>query len=485
MKEKKQSGEKRYIVTYVDSKTDAATASQILNVSVNNVANGVELMATAAEFGGADILHLDGIGSTVLSLSDQKAEELKQDNRVLAVEEDVEVFAFETLEDYQQEVETASNEHDPYYQLAQEYFKQGFEQGKADSQKGFFEQLQQFLSSQNTRLNTGNNSGNAFPRTGNPFTGFQQRTDYPFPTPATSPFLRPTPSQLLPVVQPTPWNIAMIKAPAAWARGLRGNGIKVAVIDTGIAAHADLGVSGGASFVPGLASYNDDNGHGTHCAGIIAARNNFIGVIGVAPAASLYAVKVLNSAGSGMTSWILAGMTWARQNGMKVVSMSLGANVPPMVAYQNAITQLTNAGVTVVCAAGNNGQSTTFPYVGAPANSHPLAIAVGAIDINKMIAPWSSRGTHGSPWNPVTLVAPGVSINSTFPFPASSYKSLSGTSMACPHVSGAVALIKQKFPMFTPAQVKAKLIVSSSDLGVPGNDPTYGAGLLNCDKATL
>jgi subtilisin family serine protease len=107
------------------------------------------------------------------------------------------------------------------------------------------------------------------------------------------------------------------------------------------------------------------------------------------------------------------------------------------------------------------------------------------VNINKLIAPFSSRGTNGAGWNPVTLVAPGVSVNSTYPFPASSYKSMSGTSMACPHVAGAIALIRQKFPMFTPAQIKFKLITSSSDLGLPGNDQAYGGGLLNCDKATL
>jgi subtilisin len=485
MKEKKQSGEKRYIVTYVDPKTDAGTASEILNVSTDNVTNGVALMATEAEISGSDVLHFDGVGSTLITCSEQRAEELKQDNRVLAVEEDAEVFALETLEDYQQEVDTQTDQ-DAYFQLAKEYFQQGFEQGKAESQKGFFEQLQNFLNSQNAK--TGNGNGNGYPKTTSAPTAFQPRVDYPFPTPTLNPFLQPVQPRF-PLPQPVPWNISLVKAPAAWARGLRGNGIKVAVIDTGIANHADLGVSGGACFVPGIASYNDDNGHGTHCAGIIAGRNNFIGVIGVAPAASLYAVKVLKhnpvtGGASGYTSWIIAGMVWAMQHGIKVVSMSLGGASSPLLAYKNAITQLTNAGVSVVCAAGNSFGS-SFPWVNAPANSHQLAIAVGAIDINKMIAPFSSRGTNGIGWNPVTMVAPGVSVKSTYPFPASSYKTMSGTSMACPHVAGAVALIRQKFPMFTPAQIKFKLITSSSDLGFPGNDQTYGSGLLNCDKATL
>jgi subtilisin len=206
-------------------------------------------------------------------------------------------------------------------------------------------------------------------------------------------------------------------------------------------------------------------------------------VIGVAPKASLYAVKVLNGQGGGLLSSVLAGMTWALQNNMKVVSMSLGASSGPIVAYENAIAQLTRAGVNVVCASGN-AFGGPFPWVGAPANSHPAAIAVGAVDSAKVIAPFSSRGINGANWNGVTLSAPGVSVNSTWPVPADGYRKLSGTSMACPHVSGAVALVCQKFPNLNPQQIKARLISTASDLGVPGLDSTYGAGLVNCDLLT-
>jgi subtilisin len=176
-------------------------------------------------------------------------------------------------------------------------------------------------------------------------------------------------------------------------------------------------------------------------------------------------------------------MAWARQNGMNVVSMSLGASSCPSVAYTNAIAQLNASGVTVVCAAGNGFQS-PFPCVGSPANSRG-AIAVAAVDANKAIAPFSSRGTQCCPpgANPVSISAPGVSINSTVL--ANGYGIKSGTSMACPHVAGGAALVKQRFPFFTPAQIRAKLLGTAADLGVPGNDPVFGSGLLNCNAATL
>jgi len=285
------------------------------------------------------------------------------------------------------------------------------------------------------------------------------------------------------ILSSIPWNINLVKAPAAWARGINGTGVNVAVIDTGIATHTDLIVAGGACFVPGTTSYTDNNGHGTHCAGVIAAQNN-ANVAGVAPGAALYAVKVLDAGGSGQLSWILAGMAWALQNNIHVVSMSLGSSTGPIVAYTNAITQLINAGITVCCAVGN-AYGTAFPWVGAPANSHVSAIAIGAVDAGNVIAYFSSRDVNGIGWNPVTLVAPGVNVDSTYPFPPNSYHVMSGTSMATPHVAGAAALVKQKYPAFTPLQVISQLTGTCTHLGVAGINPTYGAGLIDCDKATL
>jgi subtilisin len=431
--------QKRYIVTFVNTETDQKDAGEILSVSAKTMKDAVDFMATDAEIETDDVLFFDGLGSLSLTLSDAEAVRVNNDKRVLAVEEDLEmgIFQFETPGDDENLMDVDSLES-----AFEQQYHQGYQKGVSDFYSKVLSEAQQLFGAQN-----GPDDGPIppfpFPRPPIPF------PPLPFPHPVFPPIRPPFPIPF-PWRQPTPWNINMVKAPSAWSRGYRGQGIKVAVLDTGIAAHPDLLISGGASFVPGVVSFNDGHSHGTHCAGIIAARNNFIGVVGVAPMASLYAVKVLSDAGSGSTSWILAGMAWARQNGMHVVSMSLGSNSCQSVAYTNAIAQLNAAGVTVVCAAGNNGQSAAFPCVGSPANSIG-AIAVAAVDANKIVAPFSSRGTGCCPpgANPVNISAPGVSINSTVL--ANLYGQKSGTSMACPHVAGAAALVKQRFPFFTPA----------------------------------
>lgn len=434
--------EKRYIVTFVDSATDQSSAAEVLDIAKDTIQDGVSLLATDAELVASDVLHFEGLGSTSLSLSTTEVDRFKNDKRILAVEEDLEMYALHDESEPWQENPFSSTTQE---ELLAQHYRQGYQRGVSD--------LYQKLLADAKGLYDAQGSAS---------------------TEAISPVL---------LVQPTPWNITLVKAPLAWARGFRGNGVKVAVLDTGIANHPDLVISGGVSFVSGVVSFNDGHGHGTHCAGVIGARNNSIGVVGVAPLASLYAVKVLSDAGSGQTSWILAGMAWARQNGMNVVSMSLGSTSCQSVAYTNAIAQLNAAGVTVVCAAGNSG-GTAFPCVNSPANSIG-AIAVAAVNANKVRASFSSSGITCCPAgaNPVNISAPGVSVNSTAP--ANGYKVMSGTSMACPHVAGAAALVKQRFPAFTPAQVRAKLMATAADLGVPGNDPLYGAGLVDCNAATL
>ena len=279
----------------------------------------------------------------------------------------------------------------------------------------------------------------------------------------------------------------MVKADRVWRR-VTGRGVKVAIIDTGIDDnHPDLSVSGGASFVPGVGPWDDDQGHGTHCAGIAGARNNASGIVGVAPDCSLYAVKVLNGQGSGQLSWILAGMNWCVDNGMDVASMSLGSDVmqpdaPCTVAYQRAAERLIASGCIVIAAAGNSAPE-PHPWVGRPARC-PGFMAVAAVDRNRNRASFSSFGPPSLGLEEgVEIAAPGRSINSTIP--GGGYGVKSGTSMACPHVSGGAALLKEAHPVWDPARIRARLRSTADDLGAPGNDPHFGAGLLNCHRAVF
>ena len=246
--------------------------------------------------------------------------------------------------------------------------------------------------------------------------------------------------------QTTPWGIQKINAPQAWtAFSDKGTGIKVAILDTGIdTAHPDLRVAGGVTYVIGTTTYNDDHGHGTHVAGIVAALDNGIGVVGVAPEAALYAVKVLNSQGSGSISAIDMGIEWCISKGIQVISMSFGASSDPISLHQECDAAY-NAGIVLVAAAGNSGpgpETTTYPA------KYSSVIAVGATDSNDVVADWSSRGQE------LWVTAPGVSVYSTYM--GSSYATMSGTSMACPHVTGTVALILKR-AAHTPAEVRSIL----------------------------
>jgi len=283
---------------------------------------------------------------------------------------------------------------------------------------------------------------------------------------------KPQPSQTL------TWNIDQVDAEISWGIST-GDPVKVGVIDTGIdLKHPDLqaNIKGGYNAIYPWKSPNDDNGHGTHVAGIIAALNNSIGVIGVGPNIDLYAIKVLNAAGWGYLSDVIEGIEWVinqknTQGGDWVINMSLGTS-QDLESFHNAIVSAYNAGITIVAAAGNSGGAVSYPA------AYPEVIAVSATDDTNQIASWSSRGPE------VDLAAPGVSIYSTYK--GQSYATLSGTSMAAPHVSGAAALIidTKKCDLnldgvCTPAEVQQRLEQTATDLGAPGKDNLYGAGLVN------
>lgn len=444
---------KRYLVTYTDGSISTDAAVKLLGVTKNRCKDGVLFMESDSVPTENDVLHFESLGVSTIELSEDEVTKLSAKEGVLAVEEDLEMFALTSDE-------TDEEQFSDFFMNSGENMET-FETDGNDFLKGYNKALLDVFASileNNSKKSTA---------------GFTP----PLSPESVTPF----------APQPIPWNITMVKAPLAWRRGITGNGVNVAILDTGIARHPDLVISGGASFIPGSTSFNDGHGHGTHCAGIVGARNNTIGVVGVAPNSRLFAVKVLNDNGSGQSSWIIAGMEWCIRNRMKVASMSLGVANAPIVAFATAVKRCQDNGVTVVIASGNS-FGTSFPWVCAPANSvltgQPNAspIAVGAIDSRSVIAGFSSRGVRTSPWNPVWCVAPGVSINSTYL--RNGYRAMSGTSMACPHVAGLAALIIQRYSGITTANVKRRIVTTCTDLGARSYDQTYGYGLINCDLAT-
>jgi subtilisin len=264
------------------------------------------------------------------------------------------------------------------------------------------------------------------------------------------------------------WGVKRVNAPAAWAKS-RGAGVKVVVIDTGLdMTHPDLAgnIKGGWNAITKSADFNDDHGHGTHCGGNIAALDNAVGIVGVAPKADLYGVKVLDANGSGTFDDVIAGMQWAVDNHMEVASMSLGADQGNQ-ALADMVAAMKKGGVTLIAAAGNSGGSVGFP------GGYPEAIAVAASDSNDALADFSSRGPQ------VAVIAPGVNVYSLSK--NGGYETMSGTSMATPHVAGLAVLYVSKHKGATPDQVRAALSAASTKLtGVIAEG--QGAGLPDATK---
>lgn len=263
--------------------------------------------------------------------------------------------------------------------------------------------------------------------------------------------------------------------------------VGIAIIDTGIwKTHVDLNVAGGNNCTGrGTSKYNDDNGHGTHVAGIAAAKTgDNHGVRGVSPNARLYAVKVLDRNGSGFLSWVICGVDWVSANaaGIKVANMSLGFQGSSS-ALNTAIANSVGAGVTYAVAAGN---SSSDASLFSPA-SHPDVITVSAMGdsdgkcgglgaatsngADDTFATFSNRGSA------VEIAAPGVDIESTYKGdkqnPGGLYASISGTSMASPHVAGAAALFIRSNAGATPSQVLSGLLTAATPQAA---DCTAGTG---------
>jgi subtilisin len=289
--------------------------------------------------------------------------------------------------------------------------------------------------------------------------------------------------------QTLPWGVDRIDADVVNTYD-KGTGVKVAVIDTGINyTHPDLtnNYRDGYDFVNKDTDPMDDNGHGTHVAGTIAAVDNDFGVVGAAPEAYLYGVKVLGSGGSGSLSDVIAGIDWSVTNGMQIISMSLGTT-SDSISLHDAVDKAYNVGVLLVAAAGNSGNPAgTGDTVIYPAK-YSSVIAVAATDSSNVRASWSSTGPD------VELSAPGVSILSTYL--NGNYATMSGTSMATPHVSGTAALILNSDEtvwksagytngdgIWTNVEIRDVLDGTATDLGATGRDNLYGYGLVNASKA--
>ncbi len=256
--------------------------------------------------------------------------------------------------------------------------------------------------------------------------------------------------------------------------------VGVAVIDTGISSHSDLNVVDGINFSKGKTSnYSDGHGHGTHVAGTIGAIDNDIGVIGVAPGANLYAVKVLDNRGSGFASDVIAGIDWVAANADKidVANMSLGGSGQDSTCggtdtYHNAICGAVDAGVTVVVAAGNDSEDAAshrpaaydevitvsaladFDGKAGGLDNQTISFSSCTENTDDSFACFSNYGGD------VDIIAPGVSILSTWK--GGDYNTISGTSMASPHVAGAAALYIANNPGATPDQVKTALIAAGN-----------------------
>ncbi len=279
------------------------------------------------------------------------------------------------------------------------------------------------------------------------------------------------------------WGVQHIGSETVHINNIKGTGVKIAVIDTGIDyTHEDLNdnYKGGYDFV-----FDDDDpfddsydSHGSHVAGIIAAEKNGIGVVGVAPEAWLYAVKVLDGAGFGLLSDLIAGIEWAVDNEMDIANISMGTSLY-FQSLQDACDNAYSKGVLLVAAAGNTyGGDVSYPA------RYDSVIAVTATDINDQRAGFSPIGLE------VELAAPGVGILSTSS--DNGYAYLTGTSEAAPHVTGTAALAISSGiqdmngdGIVDNKDIRLKLHQTALDLGKEGKDNEYGYGLVDASKAAL
>lgn len=295
-------------------------------------------------------------------------------------------------------------------------------------------------------------------------------------------------------IQAIEWNINKVRAPAVWSMGYDGTGIVVGSIDTGVdVTHPALSsrYRGGSNSwydaINGQPNPYDDNGHGTHTIGTMVGDDGGANQIGVAPGAKFISAKACNSDGSCADSWLLAAGQWimdpdgdtATPDYPVVVNNSWGGGGCDS-WYRTMVTNWRAAGIFPSFSAGNSGPGPGT--IGSPGD-YPESFATGATDSSDVIAWFSSRGPSCYGEIKPEVTAPGVNIRSSVP--GGGYQSWNGTSMAAPHVSGCVALLKQIDPNLTIGQIENLLESTAVDLGTAGKDNDYGSGRIDCYEAAL
>jgi subtilisin family serine protease len=265
-----------------------------------------------------------------------------------------------------------------------------------------------------------------------------------------------------------PWGVAHIRSDSLWPHYL-GQGVRVAIIDTGIQLqHPDLKEAIGAGYNvlnPG-AQPSDDNGHGTHIAGTIAAYGQRSGIIGVAPATTLHPVKAFDAKGSAYVHDLVAGINWCVRAGIPIINMSFGihANSPSL---RRAVTNAARQGTLIIASAGNDGNDQEVDY---PAK-YESVISVGASNRDNELASFSNDAGR------VDFYAPGVAIESCHRM--RSYRTLSGTSMAAAHVSGALAQLMSAYPEYPHALLIHALQATATPLESKKTAVAPRAGVIN------
>ncbi|WP_195913974.1 S8 family serine peptidase [Planomicrobium sp. YIM 101495] len=276
-----------------------------------------------------------------------------------------------------------------------------------------------------------------------------------------------------------------VKATPQHTAPYTGKGVRVAVLDTGIATdHPDLKLAGGVCTAAVCADgipYDDNEGHGTHVAGIIAAQKNNKGIIGIAPGVELYAIKTMNNRGAGSTTQVAKGVEWAIQNDIDILNMSISIKIDDR-PLEMMLKRAYDEGMIIVSAAGNEGwevKPSTVTYPG----KYSTVIAVGGLD-----GEWK-REANSSYGPEVEISAPGQLVYSTYPTgldiwddKQDGYRRLTGTSMAAPHVSAIMAIYKEQYPGLANTKYREMIKQTALDIGKTGRDDETGQGIVQYEK---